>query len=718
MNKIRICALGAVTLLFVGAAPARAAKKCNLGNGLKHIVYLQFDNVHLRRDNPNVPSDLEQIPSLLNFLRGDGTLLANHHTPLISHTAVDIVTSLTGVYGEKFGYAVGNSFGFFDPTGAPHFTSSFAYWTDVVNEGTKTNPLLVPQMQDQRGKVHPAPWVPFTRAGCDVGAFSIANMEFENTTSDITNVFGANSPEAAEAASNPTLAAADFEGIAVHCAQNSALCGKSQHAAPDALPDEPGGYAGFSALFGNKYVAPAITGGQGFVLDLDGNKITDSSGNPGFPSGFNPAPSQSLGYVAQMLEAGVDVVYFYIEDAHDNHSFPNAPLPNCPKGVVSPGVCADGSFGPGEANYVYQLKAYDKAFAQFFARLQKDGVTPGNTLFVITADENDHFSGSKAAATPAGCDGVNTPCAYPVGKKGEVDADLSLVYATEFSNTTPFSVHSDDAPTIHINGNPAQTDPATRTLERQAGQLMGFDTNVGGDAPVAQALADQAELALLHMVTHDPNRTPNFVLFGNPDYFLSASGKTSPLCAPATDAANCFVQSPSFVWNHGDFQKDIVRTWLGIVGPGVRALGLTDDLFTDHTDIRPTILSLAHLSDDYAHDGRVIFEILHEDAQPRAFRENAGIASRLAEAYKAINAPTGPLGLKTLTGISTQALKADDGNYALLEAKIADITKRRNNIASQMIAMLENAAFGGARIDEEKAELLIRQATALLEEVE
>ena len=103
-----------------------------------------------------------------------------------------------------------------------------------------------------------------------------------------------------------------------------------------------------------------------------------------------------------MLEAGVDVVSFYIEDAHDNHSFPNAPLPNCPKGVVSPGVCADGSFGPGEANYVYQLKAYDKAFAQFFARLQKDGVTPGNTLFVITADENDHFSGSKAAATPAG----------------------------------------------------------------------------------------------------------------------------------------------------------------------------------------------------------------------------------------------------------------------------------------------------------------------------
>jgi hypothetical protein len=46
--------------------------------------------------------------------------------------------------------------------------------------------------------------VPFTRAGCDVGAFSIANVGFANVTSDINNVFGAASPEALEAKSNPT----------------------------------------------------------------------------------------------------------------------------------------------------------------------------------------------------------------------------------------------------------------------------------------------------------------------------------------------------------------------------------------------------------------------------------------------------------------------------------------------------------------------------------
>ena len=93
MHRIVHCAAGtAVALLFAAAAPAQAATNCRLGNGIKHVVYLQFDNVHLRRDSPNVPSDLEQIPSLLNFLQDNGTLLTNHHTPLISHTSVDITT--------------------------------------------------------------------------------------------------------------------------------------------------------------------------------------------------------------------------------------------------------------------------------------------------------------------------------------------------------------------------------------------------------------------------------------------------------------------------------------------------------------------------------------------------------------------------------------------------------------------------------------------------
>ena len=673
--------------------------RCVLGtreHPIEHVLYLQFDNVHLRRDNPNVPSDLEQMPNLLNFLEQQGTLLTNHHTPLISHTAVDIVTSLTGVYGEKFGFSIGNSFGIFQ-NGVASFPSSFAYWTDVAADG-------LPQMVDQRGKTHPAPWVPFTRAGCDVGGFSIANLEFENVTSDINTVFGPNSPQAAAAKSNRSKAIADFEGIIVHCAQNSPLC--SKNGAPDILKDEPGGYQGFSALYGNANVQPQISP-AGPVKDLDGNVIADSHGNPGFP-GFDPLASQSLGYVATMLEAGVQVVYFYISDAHDNES----------QAISGVSESAQSTFGPGEQGYVNQLAAYDTAFGKFFARLAQDGITKDNTLFVVTADENDHFVGGPPS--PANCDGIHVACTY--AKKGEVDADLSLVFATEFGDTTPFGIHFDDAPTFFIKGNPGQMDAVTRRLEQESGRMLGFDPVAGPNGStnhVTQALADQAEQSLLHMITFDPNRTPNFILFANPDYFLQSFGDTTPLCTPMTNAASCFHEESGFAWNHGDFQSQITHTWLGIVGPGVQRRGRFGELFTDHTDIRPTIMSVTRLKDDYVHDGRTLFEILDRDALPDAIEDSERLLSRLAEAYKQINAPRGLLGRKTLTGIATRAAESSsDAIYAALDQKINTLTARRNEIAGEMLEILEGAEFGGAHVAPWRAEELIFEAERLLASVD
>src|SRR5262249_55219798 len=108
-----------------GAAPSVLAQdpasSCQLGangNPIKHIIYLQFDNVHYRRDRANVPSDLEQMPHLLDFLTGNGTLLTNDHTILISHTSDGIVSSLTGLYPSDNGQTVGNSYGFFRPDGS------------------------------------------------------------------------------------------------------------------------------------------------------------------------------------------------------------------------------------------------------------------------------------------------------------------------------------------------------------------------------------------------------------------------------------------------------------------------------------------------------------------------------------------------------------------------------------------------------------------------
>src|SRR5580693_2463084 len=185
------------------AATAKAAKaatranttstsSCHLGNGVKHVVNLVFDNVHYFRDNPNVPSDLQMLPYLLNFIEHNGTMLTNNHTPLIAHTADDILTTLTGLYGDRQGMPVANDYQAYNKDGTTDPASSFAYWTDPVfdtastpNPGHDTNPSMVysptppattspPPKPD---KVTPAPWVPFTRAGCNVGDFSTANVE-------------------------------------------------------------------------------------------------------------------------------------------------------------------------------------------------------------------------------------------------------------------------------------------------------------------------------------------------------------------------------------------------------------------------------------------------------------------------------------------------------------------------------------------------------------
>ena len=124
---------GATTPLLFGAALLASASNgaqaaCGLqsaDNKIKHVVHIQFDNLHLRRDNANVPSDLEQMPNLLNFMQNNGTVSGNHHTPLISHTATDILTVLTGAYGDRMGVPVSNSYGYFRNDGSVGFSSSF-----------------------------------------------------------------------------------------------------------------------------------------------------------------------------------------------------------------------------------------------------------------------------------------------------------------------------------------------------------------------------------------------------------------------------------------------------------------------------------------------------------------------------------------------------------------------------------------------------------------
>src|SRR5712692_7047747 len=213
-----------------------SSSQCTLRSArgdVKHVIYIQFDNVHFTRDNPNVPSDLEQMPALLNFIEGNGVILTNHHTPLISHTANDILTSLTGVYPDRHGVPVANSFRYFNPNGTSNLGVSFAYWRSPIFDPTTSAPTDTTfNMLTASGKNAPAPWVPYTRAGCNFGAVATANTILENTGIDIPTVFGAGSTEATEAQTNPTLAQADFVGIGIHCASGNAVCATA-HARPD-----------------------------------------------------------------------------------------------------------------------------------------------------------------------------------------------------------------------------------------------------------------------------------------------------------------------------------------------------------------------------------------------------------------------------------------------------------------------------------------------------
>src|SRR5438045_8364047 len=108
---LALSAIPVVRTTFTAHATGTGSCKLNSAKGnIQHVIYVQFDNTHFTRDNPNVPSDLEQMPNLLNFIKSNGALLTNHHTPLISHTATDILTSLTGVYGHRHCVPAGNSF--------------------------------------------------------------------------------------------------------------------------------------------------------------------------------------------------------------------------------------------------------------------------------------------------------------------------------------------------------------------------------------------------------------------------------------------------------------------------------------------------------------------------------------------------------------------------------------------------------------------------------
>jgi len=255
-----------------------------------------------------------------------------------------------------------------------------------------------------------------------------------------------------------------------------------------------------------------------------------------------------------------------------------------------------------------------------------------------------------------------------------------------------------------------------RTLERDVAGLTANNPYSGNaNEKITNYLADPVEEGILHMVNADPARTPTFAMFAKPDYFLQAGALTGAC------AGQLVCQNTGFAWNHGDYAAEINTSWLGIAGPGVAHLGLdgspadagpssagpnsgqvtvpgsgTTGTWMDLTDVRPTLMYLTGLKDDYEHDGRVVTQLL---ARPNHALAAPGV-SALGACYKQLNSSVGEFGTSTLQAATAaiESTSTGDQTYLHTDQALAGLERARDALAGKIKGELEAAAFSNAPV--------------------
>jgi hypothetical protein len=214
--------------------------------------------------------------------------------------------------------------------------------------------------------------------------------------------------------------------------------------------------------------------------------------------------------------------------------------------------------------------------------------------------------------------------------------------------------------------------------------------------------AGALEQRVLHMQTADPLRTPTYTLFPKGDYFFSTTG-------PNVSINN------GFAYDHGYYSPNIDVTWVAMAGRGVSVRGVdgpqpaegnqpsdpegnhtvpqasTKGTWVEETDIRPTMLHLLGLTDDYQSDGHVIMQALASKSPELV------ATAALAAGYDQINSSVGILGTDTLLADS-KALASGSGTsdsaYAGEQAKLQKLADDRDRAATQIKQTLSAAAAG------------------------
>jgi hypothetical protein len=239
----------------------------------------------------------------------------------------------------------------------------------------------------------------------------------------------------------------------------------------------------------------------------------------------------------------------------------------------------------------------------------------------------------------------------------------------------------------------------------------------------ASALEERA----LHMQTADPLRLPTYTLFPVPDYFFSSTGP------------NVSINS-GFAWNHGYYSPNIDVTWAAIAGKGVARRGVdgpqpaqgneahdpnstntvpqasTVGTWIEEADLRPTLLYLVGLSDDYTSDGAVITAALTD---PSAALTSTKL---LAAVYTQLNSSVGSFATDTLLADShalASGSAASDNTFTREQAALGQLVSDRDQLVNGIKQTLASAAAGypqspGTTLSETgRAAALLLRATAL-----
>ena len=107
---------------------------------------------------------------------------------------------------------------------------------------------------------------------------------------------------------------------------------------------------------------------------------------------------------------------------------------------------------------------------------------------------------------------------------------------------------------------------------------------------------------------------------------------------------------------------------------------------------------------------------MQDKALPPALVGHRASFSQLAAVYKAINAPLGSVGIRSLAD-ATAAIEGSDGAYLRFQAQLRAFTGERNTIAGHMSKMMEAAAFGGAPFNDIAAQVEVSLGQSLLRSV-